>query len=80
MGELIPYVNPMKRKIADQAYSRILQYFHFSIHMCVAGVIIDIDITWATVNVMIFYQARALRALGLLLADGAPTVGRGTTF
>ena len=26
------------------------------------------------------YQARALRALGLLLADGAPTVGRGKTF
>ena len=28
-----------------------------------------------------FYnQARALRALGLLLADGAPTVGGGKTF
>ena len=27
-----------------------------------------------------FYPARALRALGLLLADGAPTVGRGKTF
>ena len=26
------------------------------------------------------YPARALRALGLLLADGAPTVGRGKTF
>ena len=26
------------------------------------------------------YPARALRALGLLLADGAPTVGRGMTF
>ena len=26
------------------------------------------------------YQARALRALGLLLADGAPTVGEGKTF
>ena len=26
------------------------------------------------------YQARALRVLGLLLADGAPTVGRGKTF
>ena len=26
------------------------------------------------------YQARALRALGLLLADGAPTVGGGKTF
>ena len=26
------------------------------------------------------YQARALRALGLLLADGTPTVGGGTTF
>ena len=27
-----------------------------------------------------FYPARALRALGLLLADGAPTVGLGKTF
>ena len=27
-----------------------------------------------------YYPARAVRALGLLLADGAPTVGRGTTF
>ena len=26
------------------------------------------------------HQARALRALGLLLADGAPTVGGGKTF
>ena len=26
------------------------------------------------------YPARALRALGLLLADGAPTVGGGKTF
>ena len=26
------------------------------------------------------FQARALRALGLLLADDAPTVGRGKTF
>ena len=26
------------------------------------------------------YQARALRALGLLLADGAPTGGRGEDF
>ena len=28
----------------------------------------------------LIYPARALRALGLLLADGAPTVGRGKTF
>ena len=27
-----------------------------------------------------YYPARALRALGLLLADGAPTVGGGKTF
>ena len=27
-----------------------------------------------------FYQARALKALGLLLADGTPTVGGGKTF
>ena len=27
-----------------------------------------------------YYQARALRALGLLLADGTPTVGGGKTF
>ena len=26
------------------------------------------------------YQARALRAIGLLLADGTPTVGGGKTF
>ena len=33
------------------------------------------------INVEIeIYQARALRALGLLLADGAPTVGGGKTF
>ena len=36
-------------------------------------------------NYYYYYQARArracaLRALGLLLADGAPTVGRGKTF
>ena len=29
---------------------------------------------------MFFFPACALRALGLLLADGAPTVGRGKTF
>ena len=29
---------------------------------------------------IVTYQARALRALGLLLADGAPTLGRGKTF
>ena len=28
----------------------------------------------------VHYQARALRALGLLLADGTPTVGGGKTF
>ena len=28
----------------------------------------------------LFYPARALRALGLLLADGTPTVGGGKTF
>ena len=28
----------------------------------------------------VLYQARALRALGLLLADGTPTVGGGKTF
>ena len=31
-------------------------------------------------QVAFVYQARALRALGLLLADNAPTVGRGETF
>ena len=29
---------------------------------------------------ILIYPARALRALGLLLADGAPTVGGGKTF
>ena len=29
---------------------------------------------------MMYCQARALRALGLLLADGTPTVGEGKTF
>ena len=28
----------------------------------------------------VIYPAHALRALGLLLADGAPTVGGGKTF
>ena len=32
------------------------------------------------VCVFFLYPARALRALGLLLADGAPRVGRGKTF
>ena len=31
-------------------------------------------------NYLLDYQARALRALGLLLADGTPTVGGGKTF
>ena len=31
-------------------------------------------------SLKIHYPARALRALGLLLADGAPTVGGGKTF
>ena len=35
----------------------------------------DRVVTWKIV-----YQARALRALGLLLADGTPTVGGGKTF
>ena len=30
--------------------------------------------------IVVFIQARALRVLGLLLADGAPTVGRGKLF
>ena len=33
-----------------------------------------------TFNFMVIYPARALRALGLLLADGAPTVEGGKTF
>ena len=33
-----------------------------------------------TIVTLLCFQARALRALGLLLADGAPTVGRGKTF
>ena len=36
--------------------------------------------SWATIAAPFFYQARALRALGLLLADGTPTVGGGKTF
>ena len=35
---------------------------------------------WKTFPLGDNYPARALRALGLLLADGAPTVGRGKTF
>ena len=35
-------------------------------------------VSW--LNRLSYYPARALRALGLLLADGAPTVGRGKTF
>ena len=33
-----------------------------------------------TANPHSFYPARALRALGLLLADGTPTGGRGEDF
>ena len=36
--------------------------------------------TIRSVSVTENYPARALRALGLLLADGAPTVGGGKTF
>ena len=32
------------------------------------------------IGIILSYQARALRALGLLLADGTPTVGGGKTF
>ena len=32
------------------------------------------------IDASLICQARALRALGLLLADGAPTVGGGKTF
>ena len=32
------------------------------------------------ITIFSIYQARALKALGLLLADGAPTVGGGKTF
>ena len=31
-------------------------------------------------TIKVHYPARALRALGLLPVDGAPTVGRGKTF
>ena len=34
----------------------------------------------AVIAIVVVYPARALRALGLLLADGAPTVGGGKTF
>ena len=34
-----------------------------------------LHLVWA-----LYYPARALRALGLLLADGTPTVGGGKTF
>ena len=34
----------------------------------------------AKITILCYYPARALRALGLLLADGAPTVGGGKTF
>ena len=37
------------------------------------------EIIWVE-NGVDYYQARALRALELLLADGAPTVGGGKTF
>ena len=37
-------------------------------------------LTIRSVSVTENYPARALRALGLLLADGAPTVGGGKTF
>ena len=37
-------------------------------------------LTLTTSHPLLVFPARALRALGLLLADGAPTVGGGKTF
>ena len=42
-------------------------------------IMIHLAVHCTGIHVML-YQARALRALGLLLADGAPTVGGGKTF
>ena len=39
-----------------------------------------IDIVPFLINIVPTYPARALRALGLLLADGTPTGGRGEDF
>ena len=40
----------------------------------------EISTNHASFKGFLDYQARALRALGLLLADGAPTVGGGRLF
>ena len=52
-------------------------------HMKILGAIIppgqdffEVEKLW----MLVCYPACALRALGLLLADGAPTVGGGKTF
>ena len=41
------------------------------------GIVLDVS---GMIKMCTNYQARALRALGLLLADGTPTVGGGKTF
>ena len=39
-----------------------------------------VAVSFVSMRIIASYPARALRALGLLLADGAPTVGGGKTF
>jgi len=55
-------------------YYKVAQIFNFS--NC------HIVFQWSTLilHILLDHPARALRALGLLLADGAPTVGGGKTF
>ena len=48
--------------------------------MIIFTVSIDDHQTSSNASHKYIYPARALRALELLLADGAPTVGRGKTF
>ena len=55
-------------------------------HVCSNDISIILIPKMTLLSVMTYHQpvacypARALRALGLLLADGAPTVGGGKTF
>ena len=57
-------------------------YLEFETNMrrVITGICSDNQSTSTNCYKNSLYQARALRELGLLLADGTPTVGGGKTF
>ena len=82
---LVHHCNPIAAYVGDlPSYILLLDIiFALDIQAIHAGEIdkrLLIIPIFVFVFVPIFFQARALRALGPLLADGAPTVGRGKTF